>query len=84
MSVFPVDESPPVFDGAVKQGVWRRLAQAIDAYCAQRSERILPNVTLRRSKREIARCRQLVRKPSAVRAKMPLAAAARVSVGPSQ
>ena len=67
MSVFPIDGSPFVFAGAVKQGVWRRLAQAIDAYCIQRSKRIVPDVTLRRSKREIARCRQIMRKPSRMR-----------------
>jgi hypothetical protein len=67
MSVFPIDGSPLVFAGAVKQGVWRRLAQAIDAYCMQRSKRIVPDVTLRRSKREIVRCRQLMRKPRRIR-----------------
>jgi hypothetical protein len=67
MSVFPLEESALVLAGAAKRGVWRRLAQAIDAYCVQRSKRIVSDATLRRSKREVARCRQLMRKPSAMR-----------------
>lgn len=82
MSVFPIDESSPVFSGVVKPGILQKLAKAIDAYCVKRSNRVVPDVTLRRSKREIARCRRLTRKSSAVR--IEDAAAVRVSVGPSQ
>lgn len=84
MSVFPIDESPLVFFGTAKPGVWRRLARAIDAYCMRRSNRIVPDVTRRRCKREMVRCRRLMRKPSAVRIEDAAAPAARVSVGPSQ
>jgi hypothetical protein len=67
MSVFPIDGSPLVFAGAVKQGVWRRLAQAIDAYCTQRSKLTVPGAALCRCRREMNRCRRLVRKPPAAR-----------------
>jgi len=60
MSVVPVGETSDVFAGAAKQGVWEKLAQAVDAYCARRFERTVSDIALRRSKREIARCRQLV------------------------
>ena len=50
MSVTPVDEAP---------GIWRRLAQALDAYFVDRTKRAVPEITLRRSKHEVARCRVL-------------------------
>ena len=66
MSVFPIDRPPLVFSATIKSGVWRKLAQAIDAYCVRRSKRIVPDVMLRRCKREEARCRQLMPKQSAM------------------
>ena len=62
MSVVPVGETSDVFAGAAKRGVWQKLAQAVNAYCAQRSKRMVSDIVLRRSKRQIARCRRLVRK----------------------
>jgi hypothetical protein len=67
MSVLLVGELPRVFAGVAKRGVWQRLARAVDAYCAERSKRMVPGTALRRSKREMNRCRRLVRKPAAVR-----------------
>ena len=67
MSVLLVGELPRVFASAAKRHVWQRLARAVDAYCAQRSKRMVPGTALRRSRREMNRCRRLVRKPAAVR-----------------
>jgi len=68
MSVFPVDERSRAVIGAAKlqgsrlQGFWQTLARSLDAYFAGRSRRAVPEVTLRRSKHEIARCRRLAHK----------------------
>jgi hypothetical protein len=51
MSVIPVNEPP---------GFWQRFAQALDAYFVDRTKRAVPEITLRRSKHEIARCRRLM------------------------
>jgi hypothetical protein len=67
LSAFPVGETSDVFAGAAKRGVWPKLAQAVDAYCARRFERTVSDIALRRSKRDLARCWRLVRKPAAVR-----------------
>jgi hypothetical protein len=56
MSVIPVDEPP---------GFWKRFAQALDAYLAERTKRAVPEITLRRSRHEIARCRRLMHKREA-------------------
>lgn len=58
--MIPVGETSGVFARVAKRGVWQKLAQAVDAYCARRFERTVSDIALRRSKREIARCRQLV------------------------
>jgi hypothetical protein len=51
---------------------WRRLAEAFDDYLAERTKRAIPEFTLRRSKREIDRCRRLMHRnamaPAAVNA----------------
>jgi hypothetical protein len=47
-------------------GFWSRLVQAFDDYLAERTKRTFPEVTLRRSKREIDRCRRLMREAAAV------------------
>ena len=66
MSVFPVDERSRAVIGAAKlqgsrlQGFWQTLARSLDAYFAGRTRRAVPEVTLRRSKHEMARCRRLV------------------------
>jgi hypothetical protein len=56
MSVIPVNE-PPSF--------WKKFAQALDTYLAERTKRAVPEITLRRSGREIARCRRLMHKHEA-------------------
>jgi hypothetical protein len=51
--------------GAVKRvGFWRALAQALDHYTAERMQRAVPEMALRRSKHEIDRCRRLMLKNS--------------------
>jgi hypothetical protein len=60
MSVFAADELPRTFEG-VKPGFWRRLARALDASFANRSKRVMPVDALRRSRRDIERCRRLLR-----------------------
>jgi hypothetical protein len=57
MSVTPVGE-PASF--------WHRFAHALDAYFASRTQREVSEITLRRSKHEIARCRRLMHKHVAV------------------
>jgi hypothetical protein len=47
-------------------GFWSKLAQAFDHYLAERTKRTFPEVTLRRSKREIDRCRRLMHKAARV------------------
>jgi hypothetical protein len=57
MSATPVDEPP---------SIWRRLAQALDAYFVDWTKRPVPKIILRRSKHEAARCRMLMHKAAAV------------------
>ena len=65
MSVVPADEMPRCVYGAAKRGgFWQRFAQALDAYFARQTKRV-PEITLRRSKHDLARCRRLMHKPIA-------------------
>ena len=50
---------PPKLQGSRLQGFWQTLARSLDAYFAGRTRWAVPEVTLRRSKHEIARCRRL-------------------------
>ena len=84
MSVVPVGETSDVFAAAAKRGVWQKLAQAVNAYCAQHSKRMVSDIVLRRSKRELARCRGLVRKLPRRASKVAPAVAAAPNAGPSQ
>jgi len=63
MSVIPVDA--PFDTGGGKPmpgGFWQRLALALDEYFAQRTKQMLPEATLRRSRRDFERCRRLMHK----------------------
>jgi len=63
MSVIPVDEPPGAANGGAKPpGFWRRLAQSLDELFLDRTRRAVPEHTLRRSRREIRRCRRLMLK----------------------
>jgi hypothetical protein len=62
MSVLVADELPSAFEGVVKPGFWHRLARALDASFANRSKRAMPIEALRRSRRDIERCRRLLRR----------------------
>jgi hypothetical protein len=62
MSVLAADELPRAFEGVVKSGFWQRLARALDASFANRSKRAMPADALRRSRRDIERCRRLLRR----------------------
>ena len=62
MSVLAADELPRAFEGVVKPGFWQRLARALDASFANRSKRAMPVDALRRSRRDIERCRRLLRR----------------------
>jgi len=64
MAVIPFDEGP-------HKSVWRRLAEALDAYFINRTLRAVPDVTLQRARQEIARCRRLMHQSAA----LPVAAA---------
>jgi hypothetical protein len=69
MSVLPIDERPGAAAGAPRrEGFWQRLGQALDAYLADRSRRAVPATILRRSKHDIARCRRLMHRGSAIAA----------------
>ena len=69
MSVIPNDKPPGAATGATKrEGFWPRLAQALDAYLVDRSRRAVPATMLRRSKHDIARCRRLMHRSSAIAA----------------
>jgi hypothetical protein len=63
MSVVPVDEMPrSVYGTAKRDSFWQRFAQALDAYFAGQTKRAVPEITLRRSKHDLARCRRLLHK----------------------
>jgi len=53
MSVVAIDDAQPA-------GFWRRLSRALDGYFVVRAKCAVPEITLRRSKNEIARCRRLM------------------------
>jgi hypothetical protein len=61
MSVFAVDDLPSTCEGAAKTGFWQRLTRALDASFANRSKRAMPVEAFRRSRRDIERCRRLMR-----------------------
>jgi hypothetical protein len=58
MSVIPADQ--PLAAVAKPGGFWQRLAHSLDAYFAERSKRAVPATILRRSHRELTRCRRLM------------------------
>jgi hypothetical protein len=60
MGVFAGGSGRRAADGAGPQSFWQRTAQALDRVMAQRSERAVPAVVLRRSRSDIARCRRLM------------------------
>jgi hypothetical protein len=62
MSVVAADELRHAFEGVLKRGFWLRLARALDASLANRSKRAIPTDALRRSRRDIERCRRLLRR----------------------
>ena len=64
MSVIPVDEPPS--PETKPEGFWQRLMTALDQHCVERSKQVVPAVTLRRARREIDRCRRLMRETAAV------------------
>ena len=39
---------------------WQRIAQAVDRFMAQRSQRAIPTPVLRRSREDIKRCHRLI------------------------
>jgi hypothetical protein len=62
MSVLAADEGRRAFESAAKPGFWQKLARALDASFANRSKRAMPIDALRRSRRDIERCRRLLRR----------------------
>ena len=60
MSVVSADQLPTASTVAQPLQFWQRLAQALDEHFAERSKRAVPAIILRRSRRELARCRRLV------------------------
>jgi hypothetical protein len=62
MSVLAADELPRAFECVVKPRFWQRLARALDTGFANRSKRAMAVDALRRSRRDIERCRRLLRR----------------------
>jgi len=63
MSTIPANTDPdPASPQPEPPRFWRRVAQALDQYFVDRTRRTVPEVTLRRSKHEVARCRRLMLK----------------------
>jgi hypothetical protein len=61
MSVFAVHDLPSAFERAPKPGFWQVLARVLDASFVNRSKRAVPIDALRRSRRDVERCRRLLR-----------------------
>jgi hypothetical protein len=61
MSVFAIDDLSQSFAGAAKPSFLQRLARALDAGFVNRSKRVMPVDALRRSRRDVERCRRLLR-----------------------
>jgi hypothetical protein len=69
MSVIPAHELGGATDAAPKpESFWQGLSREMDAYLADRTKKVIPAITLRRSQHEIARCRRFMRSRVAVRA----------------
>lgn len=65
MSDIPVEEPPGTIDSEAKpRGFWQRLARALDEHFVARTKRVVPEVTLRRSRYDVNRCRRLMHKSS--------------------
>ena len=60
MGVFAVDDLHVARESASKPGLWQRLACVLDASFANRSKRAMPVDAVRRSRRDIERCRRLL------------------------
>jgi hypothetical protein len=60
MSAVSADQLPTASTVAQPLRLWQRLAQTLDEHFAERSKRAVPAIILRRSRRELARCRRLV------------------------
>jgi hypothetical protein len=61
MSVIPAHELGGAANAAPKpECFWQGLSRAIDAYLADRTKKVIPAITLRRSRHEIGRCRRLM------------------------
>jgi len=61
-----VDEAAAADAAARPSRFWQRIAQTFDSYLAERTKRTVPEITLRRSKREIDRCRRLMHRNAMV------------------
>jgi hypothetical protein len=67
MRAIPADQLPSTATGVVRTvSFWERLAKALDAYFAARSKLRVSPMALRRSSRELARCRRLMHSAGAV------------------
>jgi hypothetical protein len=54
-------DMPGAANGAANpESFWQRFARALDGYLIDRSRQALPATTLRRSRRDIDRCRRLL------------------------
>lgn len=62
MSTIAVNTDPDPASTQTKPRFWQRVAQALDQYFVDRTKRAVPEVILRRSKHEVARCRRLMLK----------------------
>lgn len=61
MSVVAFDTVWSAIERAAKpRSFWRRIAQALDHLVARRTQRMVPEIELRRSMNDIYRCRRLM------------------------
>jgi hypothetical protein len=61
MSVIPPDSARSAVERAAKpRSFWQRFAQALDRLVVNRTQRMVPEIELRRSEIDIDRCRRLM------------------------
>jgi len=64
MGLFPSRTIRNTATGMEPQSFWQRIAQALDRFMAERSQRAVPAPVLRRSRDDIRRCHRLISQAS--------------------
>lgn len=66
MGVIPSSTVRTATIGMEPRSFWQRIAQALDRFMAQRSQRAVPAQVLRRSRDDIKRCHRLISQASPI------------------